>query len=699
MLDRIASALMKRMNRLQARAAELSDTPPPAGAAQTTAVADDFEDSLAAGNAAVGADDAAGAEAHYRRAIAARPEHVGALVNLGYVLAELQRFGEARVYYQRALRANPADPSHHETHFLLGQAAEAEGQFAQAGQHFGHAVALKPDFVQAVRDGCRVLFLAGQPDAARALLAQGLQQCPGHPDLLFYQGNLQTADLAPKAAADSYLQAIAQGMDTPQVHESLGAALYRLGRADEGLQSYQRAQALDPGVAQRQYLSGSRLLAQGDTAAAMLSFDLALALEPGLLKAYSNLLVCLSIGVGAPPARYAQVAARYGARLSQMAQPFERSTPPWLSALAPRPPLRVGFVSGDFKAHPVGFFLEGILRALDPQRISPIAYANLEREDAVSARLKTLFLEWYDIHALSDEAAAQLIHRHRLDVLVDLAGHTETHRLPVFAWRAAPVQVSWLGYFASTGVAEIDYLLADEAGAPPDSTEYFSEKLWYLPDTRLCLTPPALAWPVSPAPALRAEHITFGCYQALNKITPAVLALWAQVLKSVPHARLRLQVPQFGNAEVRAQMLRALAALGVDEVRVSLHAGVPWEDYLQSYQEVDLLLDTFPYPGGTTTAEALWMGVPTLTLCGHTMLSRQGAGMMGCVGLHDWVAHSEAEYLEKARAFATDIPALATLRQSLRARALASPLFDTQRFAGHLTDALEGMVRAAAQQR
>jgi predicted O-linked N-acetylglucosamine transferase (SPINDLY family) len=226
---------------------------------------------------------------------------------------------------------------------------------------------------------------------------------------------------------------------------------------------------------------------------------------------------------------------------------------------------------------------------------------------------------------------------------------------------------------------------------PEDHTEFFSEKIRYLPDTRLCMTPPITQQliPVTAPPVQRNNHITFGCYQARTKINDQVLSVWSKVLAALPSAMLRLQVQEMHISVLREEFLARVAQAGIDLTRVSLSAGLPWEAYLSDYKNVDILLDTFPYPGGTTTAEALWMGVPTLTLMGNTMLSRQGASLLSCVGLHDWIADSEVDYVTKALRFAADVPSLALLRAELRDRAIASPLFDTLRFANNLQECFE----------
>jgi predicted O-linked N-acetylglucosamine transferase (SPINDLY family) len=255
------------------------------------------------------------------------------------------------------------------------------------------------------------------------------------------------------------------------------------------------------------------------------------------------------------------------------------------------------------------------------------------------------------------------------------------------------VQVSWLGFFASTGLTEVDYLLADPLSVPANWHSHFSEHVWYLPETRLCMTPPdaSKALEVVQPPALRNGYVTFGCFQVLSKINDLVLKTWARVMSGVPNSRLRLQIRYLELPGVRDGLISRMVRAGISSDRVDLHAGVPVADFLVAHNDVDIILDTFPYPGGTTTAEALWMGVPTVTLRGNTMLARQGASMLHNVGLPDWIAISMEDYVVRAIRFASDTTALAHLRTRLRQQALASPLFDSSRFTAHFLAALRSM--------
>jgi predicted O-linked N-acetylglucosamine transferase (SPINDLY family) len=354
----------------------------------------------------------------------------------------------------------------------------------------------------------------------------------------------------------------------------------------------------------------------------------------------------------------------------------------------------VGLVSPDFRSHPVGHFLESVLAALSQKHGDQLelhAYFCDKREDEVTQRLKPLFAHWHAAAAWSPARLAEQVHGDAIDILIDLAGYTENHRLLTFAAKPAPVQASWLGYFATTGLRQIDHLIGDGLTLLPGEEASYTEHVWRLPHTRLCFTPPRAEVDVKPLPALANGHITFGCFNTLNKVNDVVVETWSRILRALPGSRLVIKNREVEQAANAAALTARFARHGVDASQLQFQHSSAREAYLDSYNGIDIALDPFPYTGGTTTAESLWMGVPVLTLAGQTMLSRQGLGLLTNAGLPDWVAHNAEEYVAKAVAFASDRDALARLRQGLRAQVLASPVFDADRFADDLHQALRGM--------
>ena len=590
----------------------------------------------------------------YRQAVSINPDFAEGFLNLGFVLKEQKRFAEAEQQIKQAVRINP---TLEDAYYILGVISQERGDLAGAIANFTKALDIKPDFEVVYLDLGRVLFRSGQTEGAKRVIEKGLSLNPDSAELHFYLGNIYAEEKALEKALACYQKALLIWPDSPAIYNNLGSAYIDLGRVDEAIESYQKV----------------------------------LSLYPDSIEAASSLLFIQSFAANGSPAKYLEEAKALGSKLVALARPYTD----WHVSLTSdgSSPLRVGLVSGDLKGHPVGFFLESLLAHLNQSRVELVAYNTQTHEDALTARIKPRFVAWSCIAGLSDEAAAQKIHADGIHILVDLAGHTSHNRLPLFAWKPAPVQVSWLGYFASTGVPGIDYLLADPISVPESQREQFTETIWYLPDTRLCFTAPATdaQQALKPPPAAQNGFITFGCFQNVRKISDDVLAVWGTILQALPQARLRLQNKQMNSDAAREQLAQRLARVGIGQDRVTLEGPISREAYLAAHAEVDIILDTFPYPGGTTTCEALWMGVPTLTLAGDTMLARQGASMLTCAGLGEWVANDKSDYVAQALSFAKDVDRLAQLRAGLREQVLASPLFDAPRFARHLEDALQGM--------
>ncbi len=291
-------------------------------------------------------------------------------------------------------------------------------------------------------------------------------------------------------------------------------------------------------------------------------------------------------------------------------------------------------VSGDFLKHPVGYFLENLLLNLDQDKIELVAYPTNLKEDELTDRIRSRFVGWKPLQGMRDEAAADFIHADGVHILLDLAGHTKDNRLPVFAWKPAPVQVSWLGYSASTGLAEMDYLLADPYLVPPEEEAYFSEEIWRLRESYLCFSPPRVPVPVGPLPALNTGLITFGCFNNPTKINDSVDELWAKVLHAVPNSRLLLKAERFSNPTINETTRQRLVALGIAPERLLLDGFVlQREEHLAAFNRVDIALDPFPYNGTTTSVEGLWMGVPFITLRGNRFVSHVGESIAHNAGL------------------------------------------------------------------
>lgn len=662
----------------------------------------------------------ADAEANYRRAIASAPRYVKALYNLGNLLLRQSRLAEAEDCYRSAIAA---DPGYCAAHINLGVTLKDLGRPTDAEASYRTALALEPDDADTLNNLGAVLGDQGRQGEAEAVCRQSLTLAPRNAltwnnlgIILQEQSRLVEAEAAYRTAlqlAPNYPEAHnnlgitlrAQGRLEQAVHElrqaigikptyanaynNLGAILVQLGQVGDAEELYRQVLEFDASNAQTLNSLGGVLAGQGRPEEAIICFRRALQIDPDLLAAHSNLLFALNYSGKYGTTSLVEEAHKFGRAVKRKVK-SRFST--WSCPLAPQR-LRVGLVSADLRHHPVGFFLESLLAHIDTTRVELIAYPTGRLEDDATARMRPHFIAWKSIVGLGDEAAARLIHADGIHILIDLAGHTTDNRLPLFGWKPAPVQASWLGYFATTGVSEIDYLLATRTEIPDTHHDQFAESIWYLPETRLCFSPPRIEIPVSGLPALRNGFPTFGCFQNLSKIGDGVLDLWAGILAALPAAHLRLQCQQLADTGAKAQLAARLQQRGVDLDRLTMLGSVERESYLGAHAEVDVILDTFPYPGGTTTCEALWMGVPTLTLAGDTLLERQGASFLTVAGLPDWIAPNKSEYVNRAIAAASDLERLADLRSTLRQQVMESPLFDAPRFARRLEDAFWQMWR------
>jgi predicted O-linked N-acetylglucosamine transferase (SPINDLY family) len=627
------------------------------------------------------------AVASLQRAVQLKPAFTEAHHNLGNALVRLQRFDEAAASYRRTLALNP---NHAQAHAGLGVVLQGLGRLGEAVASYRSALALRPEMALVHFNLGHVLLALGQTPAAAASLRHAVELSPTHAAA---HNDLGLALLALGHVDDAiacYRRALALEPAATAVLNNLANALRSAGQVDEAIAGYQRALGLRPDELLTLGNLGSawRELGRMDEAAGC--YRRIVEIEPDHLGAYSDLLFIDNYRADRPAQELLAAARDFGTRAAARARPYTC----WPGRPEAGRRLRVGLVSGDFRAHPVSYFLQSVLDALAgpaAEHLELFAYSNSSVSDAATDQLRTSFGHWRSIWSLSDEAAAAQIHRDGIDILIDLSGHTAGNRLPLFAWKPAPVQLGWLGYCATTGLGAIDHVLVDPWIAPSAVQAQFSEKLWRLPESFLCFSPPRPELPVTPLPALATGRLTFGCFNKLNKLNDAVLALWAELLRAVPGSRLCLKARPLDAPDTSRRLLRRFEQLGIASERLSLAGASSRTDYLAAYQHIDIALDPFPYPGGTTSVEGLWMGVPLLSLAGDRPLARQGVSILHNVGLPDWIASDTDDYLARAVRHAADIQGLAALRAELRPRLLASPLCDAPRFARHFEQALRAI--------
>lgn len=638
----------------------------------------------------------------------------------GNVLYAKNQLDGAQHAFDQVLKLEPrqADALHN-----MGLIHELREDHERALGFVSRAHDLVPSSQTYLASHARLLTRCHRYEEARGVLGAALHSDPDHPDLrislavledeldrhelaishldsVLARHPLHAQALAQKAscllalrrhveAAVCAQAAVRSAPGLVQGWNLLGIAWMMTHQLTQAREALLKAVEIDPGYPHVWVQLGGVERELGDIGKAVQYFEKAIELAPKHTQAHSNRLFCMSYDGRTSPETYLRAAIESSRTLWGGVMTGSRSLPQAFNRL-PDGPLRIGFVSADLCKHPVGFFLQNVLAHLDKSRVQLHAYPTVGFEDELTAQLKTHFSQWRCISGLSNERAAEVIRTDGIHLLVDLAGHSAFNRLGVFAQKPAPVQATWLGYFASTGVSGMDYIIVDRHGVMPQEQAFFSEKFAFMPDSRLCFTPPTDR-PVSRLPALAKGHVTLGCFQNMTKVTPVLLDAWSRILKGLPGVRIKVIFKQAADPVIRARAMQRLADAGVDTARVEIDAALGYKAYLQSYDEVDFMLDTFPYPGGTTTCEALWMGVPTLTLSGSTLLSRQGAGMMRCAGLPQWVVTDIDEYVHRAIQLAGDLQGLAQLRSELRGQVARTALFDGALFARQLHEVFESM--------
>lgn len=573
-----------------------------------------------------------------------------------------------------------------EVWLMRGAACGRLGNHTEAAHCFRALAAIQPRNAEVFYNLGIAERSLGAADAAEQAFRRAVELNPKYPEAFESLAHILLDRGALSEGADALRAALALRPDNAEWHVNLGAILQAQGFLGDAIVLYERARSLRPGTSIACENLGSALATQGRTKEAIAVYREGLRLNPKDARTHSNLLLTLNYLSGQDPAQTFAEHCRWGEL--HAAPTTDRSAFP--NSRNPDRRLRIGYLSPDFRAHSVAYFIEPILAAHDRSAVEIFCYADVPRPDAVTERLKNLSDGWRPISKLSDTDVLALIRADRIDILIDLAGHTSGHRLSVFAQRAAPVQVTYLGYPNTTGLTTMDYRITDAVADPPNQDAYYSEKLLRLDTCFLCYQPPLEAPTVNASPAEASGHVTFGSFNNLAKIQPEVIELWSALLHAVPSSRLLIKNPSLNDPTARERLLVAFTAQGIAQGRIELLGLAQTQiEHLGLYGRVDIALDTFPYNGTTTTCEALWMAVPVITYIGQIHAGRVGASLLKAAGLEEWVADSPRDYIIRAASLATDIPALKQLRAELRERVRQSALCNATR----LTQTLEAELR------
>ena len=663
--------------------------------------------------------------ASFHAALVLRPNYPSAIYNLGIALEAKGAKEEAIAAYRKAI---VLEPGYVDAHVSLGNHFEANGRLDEAIDAYRQAVSLKPLSPEIYNKLGHALIERGRPDDALAVFQQAIDLNPGVPELhcnfgyaLHERGKLNKAICAYRQAialrpdyADAYSnlgsalvdngqlddaiaafrEAIALRPTEATIYNNLGNALKDKGQLDEAVAAFEQAIALDPEMPYAHNNLGMALGDKGQMSDAVAACRRAIAIKPSYFQSHSNLISSMHYDPAFDAATIGEEARAWD---RQHAGPLRRFIQPHANDPQPDRRLRIGYVSPDFREHAAARFLVPLLSNHDHQRFEIFAYAQVLRPDAITRQLRNCTDAWRRIVGLSDHQAAELIRNDRIDILVDLAAHTAGHRLLTFAHKPAPVQVTWLGYPGTTGMAAVDYRLSDpyldppSPAAPGDETVY-SEKTVRLPETYWCYDPlDGREVSVNELPAMKSGLVTFGCLNNFCKVNETILTLWARVIGQVERSRFLSLSPQGSH---RQRTLDFFGRHGINPDRIVFETPRPRPEYLQLYNRIDISLDSFPYNGHTTSLDSFWMGVPVVTLTGQIAVSRAGWCQLSNLGLGELSGQTPDQFVNIATALANDLPKLRSLRSTLRQRMEQSPLMDAPRFARNIETAYREMWRA-----
>jgi len=619
-----------------------------------------------------------------RQAIALKPNFPEACNNLGNALKEKGEIDQAIAACRQAIALKPNFP---EAHNNLGNALHAKGELDQAIAACRQAIALKPNFPEAHNNLGNALKEKGELGQAIAVFRQAIILKPNYAEAYSNLGVILRDTGRLDEAIAAFRQAITLKSDFSEAHNNLGVALNNKGQLDPAIAEYRQALALKPNYAGAYNNLGNALKDKGQLDEAIAAYRQAIAIQANYADAHSNLVLCLHYHPGFDAPAIAQELHRWN---QEHAAPLKRHIQPHTHDHNPDRRLRIGYISPDFLGHPVGRFLLPLLANHDRQRHELFAYAQVPVPDAMTQRLRACTHSWCNVVGLSDAQVSDIIRRDQIDILVDLTLHAAHNRLGVFARKPAPVQITYLAYAGSSGLQAMDYRLSDPYLDPPHMDEsVYSEQTLHLPESYWCYQS-IIDLPPQPAPVLEQGFITFGCLNDFCKVNQPLLNLWAKLLLAVPRSRLLLHTHEGSH---RQHVLEYLQQVGIDPRRVSFAGKVPLTAYFELYQSIDIALDTQPFGGGTTTCDALWMGVPVVSLLGKTAVGRAGLSILSNVALPELVAKTPEEYVQIAVNLANDLPRLQQLRSTLRQRMKQSPLMDAPRFARNIEAAYRQMWR------
>ncbi len=594
------------------------------------------------------------AEKYLHEGLALYPDDIDLNYNLALIRMHHREWPEAIALHEKILKQKP---NYYDSLTALGNIYDQMDKVDLAEKYYDNAIAANPTHGLAYNNKGSLLMHNKRYEEAEQCFNQAIHLRPENAFAYINKGNM----------------------------------LHQLTRTDEAIENFKTAIRLEPSNPAAYSNYGNLLKGQGKLVEAMPLYKKAIECDKSFSTAINNYLFCAHYDADFSPEDLFRDHVTYARLISDNVTPFGH----YENAPDAERKLRVGFISGDLREHPVAFFIEPDFEYHDPQKMEIFCYVNQYTKDldAVSDRLKAHVEHWTNIMSLSDKQVAEKIREDGIDILIDLSGHTALNRLGVFAYKPAPIQCTWIGYFDTTGLPTMDYIITDKYLLPPEEEHLYVEKPLRMPEHSAVFALPTFPIDVAPLPALKNGYITFGSFNALAKITDTVLSTWADILHAVPNSRLYFKNASFddkGSLEIYKQKL---INLGITLDRVTFDGKSPLKEYYRCYNNIDIALDPFPYNGGTTSLGTLWMGVPLVNLKGDRLISHVGETCLYAVGHPEWIARDKQEYVKIAVDLAGDIQKLTELRSTLRKKLEKSPLCDGPRHAANLEKTLRGAWR------
>lgn len=585
------------------------------------------------------------------------------------------------------------------TEFEKAVSYHQAGRLADAERAYRKVLTDSPSHADAIHNLGLVVQQRGNATEALKLLRQAAKLTPSSASVHYNHAVMLQTSGATSEAIEAYQRAIALRPDFAEAHNNLGSAHYQLGDRSLAIRGYRQALALKDGFSDAHANLAYALRDQSRLGDAARHFRRAVELDPRHAHGYESMLFAAACSGVFPVADFLSLARGWelfrldsASRQAAAARRFQRA--PMSSRR-----LRVGYVSGDFRQHAIANFVERLFKFHDKSKVELYGYSNNAQRDAVTDRIQANVDHWVPLYDLNDIEACARIEADCIDVLVDLTGHTQRSRLGVFARRAAPVQLHYLGFFGTTGLTEMDYWMGDHILTPPAMQSGFKEHLWQLPRIWVAYDGSVTAPPTAARAASSDTSLCLGSFNGIGKLTPETLVLWARVLNALPHSRLLLKAKELSQDSLCQEILATFAGHGIAAERLELRdwrATPDWAGNMGYYERVDIALDPIGgVSGGTTTCDALWMGVPVVTLMGDRMGGRMSAAMLHAIGCADWIAADEDDYVRIVVALANSPALRAQLRGSLRGQMQASSLCDVQGLVASIEDAFSEMVATA----